>query len=177
MDLPFNMQLTVTRSSFAAAAIGIPGAFGAHVDVPAIAAIWTGMLLRLSAQAGSRMENGKAMKVAAGVLAGIGLFKMGFKLANTYIAYTGIGTIPAVVANAGANGTVTYLFGRSAGKLFLSENKEDSVEGLIKGILTLMTGVSAENINVDASSGSIPTSLEKGALFQHFEDQQHRAGR
>ena len=139
-----------------------------------IAGIWTGMLVRLSNQAGNRMNKGKAAKVAAGVLAGIGLFKTGFKLADTYFAYTGVGTIPAVVANAGADGTITYLFGRAAGKLFLSEDGEDSVEGLVKGILTLMVGIAHDDFGSGTSSGPVWTTLEKPSVFQHLEDQQRR---
>jgi hypothetical protein len=94
MAIPLNMQATILRRSLVAGGIGIPGAFGAHLDVAPLAALWTEMLLRLAGQADQEMEKAKAAKIVAGVLAGIGTFKMGFKAANTYFAYTGVGTIP-----------------------------------------------------------------------------------
>lgn len=138
MAIPLNMQATILRRSLVAGGIGIPGAFGAHLDVAPLAALWTEMLLRLAGQAGQEMEKAKAAKIVAGVLAGIGTFKMGFKAANTYFAYTGIGTVPAIVANASVNGVATYLFGRSCATLFLSSRVGDSVASIVFSILGMM---------------------------------------
>ncbi len=140
MGLPIRMQSAIIWSAVGAGGAGIPGAFGAHVDLGALALIWTGLLLRLGYLAGVKLDEGKAAKIAAGVITALGGFVGGVKLANTYFAYTGVGTIPAVVANMGANATLTYLFGRSAAKIFLSNGMHDSVTEIVKVIIFSMIG-------------------------------------
>lgn len=152
MEIPLNMQATIIRRSLAAGGIGIPGAFGAHLDVAPIAVVWTEMLVRLAGQARREMDKAKAAKIVAGVLAGIGIFKVGFKAANTYFAYTGIGTVPAVLANVGVNGVATYLFGRACAQLFLSSRPLDSAESIAMSILGLIGG--ALGLPLDGSGGS-----------------------
>jgi uncharacterized protein (DUF697 family) len=151
MELPLKMKATIVRCSMGAAGVGIPGAFAAHGDLVAIGAIWTTMLIRLATHAGENLENSKATKIVAGVFAGIGLFKVGFKLANTYFAFTGVGTLPAMIANASVNGGVTYLFGRASGKLFLSEGFRDSTESIVQNLLSLMIGMGIDLPSSDAS--------------------------
>ena len=140
MELPVRMKATILWSALAAGAVGIPGAFGAHADVPVLLGIWTTLLIRLASQAGESMSKATAAKVAAGVLVGIGGFQAGVKLATTYFAYTGVGTIPAIIVNAGANASLTYIFGRAAGKVFLSNSLQDSAAEVIRAIVFFITG-------------------------------------
>lgn len=140
MKLPWRMHQTIIWSSLSTAVAGVPGAFMAHGDVMIIAAIWTTMLIALAKQSGATMEKAKAAKIIAGVLAGIGGFAGGVKLANTYFAYTGVGTVPAMIINAGANAILTYLFGKAVARVFLSDGSERPAEVIIGAILTALAG-------------------------------------
>jgi uncharacterized protein (DUF697 family) len=140
MDLPLRMKTAIGWSAGLAGAVGVPGAFAAHGDVPILIGIWTTLLVRLAFLAGKDLDKGKAAKIVAGVLLAIGGFAGGVKLMTTAIAYTGIGTIPAMVANAGANATLTYFFGRSTAKVFLSNDHLDSASAIIAAIVAIMTG-------------------------------------
>lgn len=140
MDIPFGMRTRIICSSVTVGAVGIPGALGAHLDVVAIAGIWGNLLLMLGKQAGAEFDKAKATKIVAVILAGVGLFGTGFKLANTYFAYTGIGTIPAVVLNAGANASITYLFGKAVARTFLAEGATGPADSIGASILALMVG-------------------------------------
>ena len=116
MAIPANMNFTIVFTSLSLGGMGFFTAFAAHADVPMITAAWSTMLLTLAVQAGHKLSKDKALKIAAGILIGVGGLVGGVKLANTYFAYSGVGTIPAMIMNAGANATVTYLVGKAAGK-------------------------------------------------------------
>jgi uncharacterized protein (DUF697 family) len=134
------MKTAIVWSATAAGVVGVPGAFGAHADVLALVAIWTALMVRLGILAGKEIEKGVAAKVVAGVLVGIGGFAGGVKLMTTAIAYTGIGTIPAIIVNSSANATLTYYFGRSVARVFLSKDLHDSAGAIITAIVAMMTG-------------------------------------
>jgi uncharacterized protein (DUF697 family) len=133
--IPLNMKTTITTTSIGLGAVGIFGAFAAHSDLLAIAPAWTGMFLRLANQAGKPMERDRVLKVVTGVLVGVTSFVGGVKLANSYFAYTGIGTIPAIVVNAGVNGTLTWLAGRAWAQICLEDDLEQSVDNLIASLI------------------------------------------
>jgi len=141
MNIPLRMKTRIMWSSAAAGAVGVPGAFGAHLDLMAITAIWATLLVMLADQAGSSLDKAKAAKIVAAILAGITFFGTGFKLANTYFAYTGIGTIPAVIANVGANAGITYLFGNAAARSFLSEGTSGPAQSIGASILAIMVSM------------------------------------
>jgi len=145
MEIPLRMKTAIVWSAVLAGAVGVPGAFGAHADVLALTAIWITLLIRLGILAGKDIEKGTAAKIVAGVLLGIGGFAGGVKLMTTAVAYTGIGTIPAIIVNAGANAALTYYFGRSVAKVFLSEDLHDSASAIIAAILAMMTGGSHDD--------------------------------
>ena len=91
------MRDCVLYNSFAAAAVGVPGAFVAHGDVAILTGIWTNMLYNLARHAGCEMDKETALLVAGALIASTGTMLAGMKLANTYFGYTGVGTIPAMV--------------------------------------------------------------------------------
>ena len=64
----------------------------------------------------------------------------GIKLATTYFAYTGVGAIPAIVANAGVNGILTWLAGRAWAQVVLEDDLEQSVDSLIRAMLGVLAG-------------------------------------
>lgn len=134
------MKRAILWHSLAAGGVGIPGAFAAHGDLVAITAIGVTLFIQLAVKAGKQMDKATATKIVAGVLAGIGGFAGGVKLANTYFAYTGVGTVPAIVVNAGANAGLTYLFGKAVASTFLAENTEITVEALVRNIILIITG-------------------------------------
>ena len=93
------------------------------------------MFASISEDAGVHVDRDKLLKIATGVLLGVGGLLGGMKMANTYFAYTGIGTIPAVVANAGMNAVATWLAGRAWGHIVLEEDLEQSVENLVRAMM------------------------------------------
>jgi len=140
MELPLRMKTTILWSAAAAGAVGIPGAFLAHADVAVLVGIWTTLLGRLAYLSGEQLEKAKAAKIAAGAIGAIASMTAGVKLGTTYFAYTGVGTVPAIVVNAGANATLTYLFGKSAASIFMSEGTHESVAAIVKSIVALIIG-------------------------------------
>ena len=62
------------------------------------------------------------------------------KLANSYFALTRVGTIPAIGANAGLNGVITWLAGRAWAHVVLEEDLEQSVENLVRTLLLALAG-------------------------------------
>ena len=138
-NLPFSMKTTIYLRSVAAGGLGIVGAFtGPHADLAGIIAIWTEMLVTLAGQAGRDLSTSKATKIAAVVCSGVAAFLTGVKVASTVFTWTGVGTIPAVIANLGVNAVVTYSFGHAAGRIFLEKSASASDSDLASAILQLL---------------------------------------
>lgn len=133
--LTLRMKTTILTTSLGLGAVGVFGAFAAHSDILAIAPAWVAMFASISEDAGVHVDRDKLLKIATGVLLGVGGLLGGMKMANTYFAYTGIGTIPAVVANAGMNAVATWLAGRAWGHIVLEEDLEQSVENLVRAMM------------------------------------------
>ena len=151
MELPLRMKTTILWSATAAGAVGIPGAFAAHADVGVLVGIWTTLLIRLAYLSGEQLEKAKAAKIAAGAIGGVSAMTLGVKFGATYFAYTGVGTVPAIVVNAGANAPLTYLFGKSAASIFLSEGTQESVAEIVKSIIALIIGRRPNDPDVGAA--------------------------
>ncbi len=135
--IPGAMHDTIIWTTITTGAVGVAGAFGAHADLPVIAAAWATMFVKLAAKSGNAMSRDTALKVATGVIVGVGTFATGVKVATTWIAYTGIGTVPAILANVSTNGALTYMVGRSAARVFLTEDSGENIERMIKAILRM----------------------------------------
>ncbi len=139
MNIPFGMNATIVKTSLAAGGVGIPGAFGGpHVDVPALIGLWAVMFVRLADQAGSALDRHTATKLATGVALAVGGFGSGVKLATTAFAATGIGTVPALIANISLNAVVTWLVGRAAAHIFTENDTEQTVENLVRAIVAML---------------------------------------
>ena len=137
-DIPSQMQRTIVGTSVALGCTGLFGTFEPHADTGVIAAAWAAMFGALAAQAGHDITKDMALKIAGGVIVGIGGFMGGVKLANTYFAYTGIATPLAMLVNASANGAVTYIVGRAAARTFLSDDVVHTVEQVVGGIVGIV---------------------------------------
>ncbi len=120
--------------------MGLFSAFAAHADVPVITAAWATMIVTLAVQAGHSLSKDKALKIVAGILIGVGGIAAGAKIATTYCAYTGVGTIPAMLMNASANATFTYLVGKAAATTFLENKTLGTVASIVSSILGLILG-------------------------------------
>lgn len=138
MDIPSNMKRSILWTSLGLGGVGLFGAFTAHADLVVIAPAWSALLVTLARQAGGQLDDDKALKVATAVALGVTSFLGGVKLANTYLAYTGVGTIPAALANGTANGVVTYLMGKAAAQTFLQRSVGDTAEDLARYILGML---------------------------------------
>ncbi|TAL32255.1 MAG: DUF697 domain-containing protein [Phenylobacterium sp.] len=133
------MHTTIVVAAGGLGVVGLFGAFTAHADVAVITAAWAGMFVKLGSQAGHSMNKDTCLKVATGVIVGIGGLAAGVKVANTWLAYTGVGTIPAMICNAGTNAGMTYIIGRSAARVFLASDAGTSVEEMIRAIIRLFS--------------------------------------
>lgn len=139
-DLTLDMKTTILASSLSLGGVGLLGAFAAHSDLLAIAPAWSAMFIKIARQGGRSLDKNKALKIATGVLAGAGSLIGGIKLANTYFAYTGVGTVPAVLINGSVNGVLTWLAGRAWAHIVLEEDPEGSIENLTRSILSALSG-------------------------------------
>jgi uncharacterized protein (DUF697 family) len=139
-QLPLDMNATILANSLGLGTVGLFGAFAAHSDLLAITPAWTHMFLRLAKQAGKSMDKETALKVVTGVLMGASALVGGIKLANTYFAYSGVGTVPAIVLNGGVNGLLTWLAGRAWAQIALEEDLGQSVESLVRAVLSIVAG-------------------------------------
>ncbi|MBI1327531.1 MAG: hypothetical protein GC136_07810 [Alphaproteobacteria bacterium] len=124
----------ILKYAFTNAAVGIPGALGGHIDVPFLAGSWAKMIYDVARVADRPMDMGTAVRVGAAVAGGVGTMMTGMKLANSYFAYTGIGTIPAMIINASANGVVTYMVGKSAGDLITEDDPDKLARRIILSV-------------------------------------------
>lgn len=98
------------------------------------------MFIKLADQAGQSTEKNKAMKLVAGVLVGVGSFAAGNKLANTALAYSAVGTLPAVALNAGINALMTWPMGRAWAHVLLEGDAEQSVDNLVRALVAAVLG-------------------------------------
>lgn len=137
-EIPADMKRTIILYTGGLGVEGFFGVFTPHWDVPIIIGAWTAMFGRLYNQAGTRLDKHTRRKIAAGVFLGIGGIAGGVKVANTTLAYTGVGTGPAMVANAGTNAIVTYLVGYAAARVFLSTDPGTPAREIVKAILALI---------------------------------------
>ena len=96
------------------------------------------MMLDLADEAGSRMNKDTALKIAAGGLTGIGGIGAGIKIVQLALAYTGVGTPLAMLANAGTNAVLTYTVGTAVGRVFLASNSSTSVKAIIDATVRLV---------------------------------------
>lgn len=140
MAIPANMNGTILWTAGSLGGVGLFSAFAAHADVAVITGAWATMLVTLAVQAGHSLDKDKALKIVAGVLLGVGGLVGGTKLATTYFAYTGVGTIPAMLANASANATLTYLVGKAAATAFLETETLGTASSIVGSILAIING-------------------------------------
>ena len=138
--ITFAMKRTIAATSLGLAGVGVGSAFAAHADLVFITAAWTAMFIKLADQAGKSLEKNQAMKLVAGVLVGVGCFAAGFKLANTALAYTAFGTLPAMVLNASINALMTWLVGRAWAHVLIEGDAEQSVDSLVRAMVAAVLG-------------------------------------
>jgi uncharacterized protein (DUF697 family) len=138
--VPWKMHLTIIWTAAGLGGVGLFSAFAAHADIAVISAAWTGMLVTLAVQAGHSLSKDGALKIVAGILFAVGGLAGGIKLANTYFAYTGVGTVPAMIVNAGANATLTYIVGKAAAKTFMELETLESAERVVVAIIAILKG-------------------------------------
>ena len=137
-NVPWNVHAKIIWASAGLAFVGVPGAFAAHADIPIITSAWAGLSVYLIDAAGINMDKASILKLVAGVLTAITSFIIGYKTATTAAAYTGIGTVPAIVVNAGLNGIVTYSYGRALFTILIEDKNEKNIRIIIEKTVRLM---------------------------------------
>lgn len=140
MDNSINpsVHTKITSAAALAGAVGVPGSFAAHADVWVLGLVWAGLFTTIADATGTTFTRHERTRIIKGVLAGAAAFIGGMKAATTVIAYTGVGTIPAMLANASINATFTYTFGMALYQVFSSKEKHVTTADLIQAIVVVM---------------------------------------
>lgn len=146
-SLTLSTKGIILKNSFWAAAVGVPGAFAAHADIPILAGIWAKMIYEIAEDNNIELNEANAIKIAAAIGGAVGIAAVGVKAANTYFAYTGIGSLLAIPLNATANGVGTYLIGDTSAKLI--NKKELTPADYARAVLGVLSGWLGTQINVD----------------------------
>jgi uncharacterized protein (DUF697 family) len=169
----------VGAGSKAAGLIGIPGALSFGFDVTAIGAIWATMILGLANRSNHKADGVFAFKLASGVLAGIGAYVGGSKIAIGLLNLVpGAGTIAAMGVNGSLNYLFTYKLGHTMSTLFdKGEYDESDLNTLVTTVLTLLVAVPSFDelgdmihLASEPVSSDLLTSFQKPDLFKSFED-------
>lgn len=138
VKVPTNMRRTIFWTSAGLGAEGLVGVFTAHADVGVITAAWVAMFVTLAHQAGREMDKDQALKIVAGIVVAIGGLAAGVKIANTWLVYTGVGTLPAMLCNLGTNAVMTYIIGMSAARVFLASDRSVTANEMIRAIIRMV---------------------------------------
>jgi len=133
-----KMKSIVRWAALGLGAEGFFGVFAAHADLGAITAAWITMFIALAAEAGTELDKATAMKIATGIVVGIGGMAAGIKMAEAWLAYTGVGTIPAMLCNAGTNAIMTYMIGNAAARVFVAQDGSACAEEVVKAIMRIV---------------------------------------
>ena len=136
--IPEAMHDIIVMASVGLGITGIFGVFVPHGDVPIIVAAWVGMFLKLAEEVKLEFDKDLAFKLAGGLVAAVGGLVSGVKIAETFLAYTGIGTIPAMICNVGTNAAMTYVIGRALARVFLASDRSTTIEEMIRGVIRLI---------------------------------------
>ena len=109
----------VKNATIAAGIIGAPGAFSFGLDATAMSATWVSMIVAIAKESGQEIDTIYATKLAAGVLAGVGAYVGGSKLATqAFHLIPGAGTLAVVGINSTFNALFTYKLGDAISNLF-----------------------------------------------------------
>jgi len=155
MSIPLSMRTCVLRHTIAAGAIGVPGAFAAHADIPFLIALWAKMFYELAEKTENGLDKKAALRLATALGTAVGTTAAGAKAANTYFtAVSGGLALPFTIAvNSSANALGTYIIGMAAADLLTK--KELTAADLINAVLAGATaGLLPGGGNSPASSVS-----------------------
>jgi uncharacterized protein (DUF697 family) len=137
----------VRRGTLSAGAVGVPGAVSFGLDVTAMTGIWTAMLIAIADKSAHRTDKVFAAKVVAGVLAGVGAYLTGSKIAVGLLnLIPGAGTLAAMGVNSGLNALFTYRFGHAMSSLFDKGTFDTSdAASATATVLTVIVGLPSLN--------------------------------
>lgn len=143
--IPQGMKDIIKNHTIAMAGTGfVGGVIGAGADLPAIAASWTSMTVKLAAAAGHRLDDQYAKKLALAIVTSVGMFVGGAKAATLIFGWAtavftgGASLVITVSANAALNGAVTHAYGHAASRYFLEVDQIDNIEVLIAIVMGYM---------------------------------------
>ena len=131
----------VRTATMSAGAIGVPGAFSFGADVAAMSTIWVSMIIAISEKSGHKVNGAYAAKLASCVLAGVGAYVGGSKIAMKLLHLIPVaGTLSAIGVNSLLNGLYTYKLGHAISNLF-DKGRLDLSDGAVAAatILSLVT--------------------------------------
>jgi len=133
----------VRNATMAAGAIGVPGAFSFGADVAAMTGIWATMIVSISQKSGHKVDKVFATKLASGVLAGVGAYVGGSKIAMKLLhLIPGFGSLAAIGVNSTLNALFTYKLGHAISNLFNKGSFDTSdITNTVTILLTLVVGL------------------------------------
>jgi hypothetical protein len=140
--MEWSTNRKILTACAAAATAGVPGAFGGPgTDLGPIVGIWSGLFVALAADESIALDKFTAIKIVTSILASIGLIGFGTKTALTVFAWTGVGTVVAVLLNSSINAAMTFVFGQAVLTVLRSTDKKTSDQELGKAVLSVILGV------------------------------------
>ena len=127
MAISNKYRSTVRKATLAAGAIGVPGAFSFGADVAAMSTTWIAMIKSIANKSGHAIDNAYAVKLAGAVLAGVGAYVGGSKIAMKFLhLIPGAGTLAAIGVNSSLNALFTYKMGHALSKTFDQKGLDSS---------------------------------------------------
>jgi uncharacterized protein (DUF697 family) len=157
--IPQKMRDTINNCVGGLGAVGVVGgAIGPGADLVVIAPTWVGMTCTLAAQAGQRMDEDTAKKLAVAVATGAGSFAIGTKIAATVGGWLlalpsgGLSLFLAMAGNAALNAKFTDAYGKSVARYFLQRKTNDNelAAKILIAMLAIQFGVSSPSSDVIA---------------------------
>lgn len=119
MAIEKNFKDIIVGSSKVAAAAALPATVVPGLDIPAVAAIWGNMVLKIAKECGRKMDSGTALKLTTIVATGVSGYLAGCKLFTWGLLFIpGIGWLGAMGLNASLNYIFTYKLGKIAKSMF-----------------------------------------------------------
>jgi uncharacterized protein (DUF697 family) len=148
----------IYTAAFAAAAVGVPGAFAPFLDVTAVGGIWATMMVAIATKAGRQLDKDTALKIATAILTGASAYVAGSKLIGFLLHFIpGAGSIVSVGVNSLLNFLYTFRLGRY---LALKMEKPEFDTGDFADVIPEMTTMVF----------SLPSITELRSTWQEYSD-------
>ncbi len=139
MAVPAPYRDIVGTATWAAGAIGVPGAFAFGADIPVLIGIWTTGGVMIAERAGRAVSKDQVAKAATSAVAGAAALFAGSRLASFLFGFLpGPGTVAGIGLNSSLNAYYTYGFLRNVAKLYDAGDTEDYIWHSLSSVWTIL---------------------------------------